>query len=100
MVQLATSPRPEQRIWAAKALSTCDGLTNPEVMQSLIKAAKTDSDASVRSACVHCIGHMNVCTTAVLTAVQAMRNDSDPQVRAEVDQCLRQLGETSTMRIR
>jgi HEAT repeat protein len=100
MVQLATSPRAEQRIWAAKALSTCDGLTNPEVMQSLIRAAKTDSDAGVRAACVHCIGQMNVCTTSVLTAVQEMRIDRDPQVRAEVDQCLRQLGEASTMRIR
>jgi hypothetical protein len=100
MVQLATSQRPEQRIWAAKALSTCDGLTNPEIMQSLIKAAKTDADANVRAACVHCIGQMNVCTTSVMKAVQEMRNDRDQQVRAEVDQCLRQLGEASTMRIR
>ncbi len=96
---LQNSPGAQQRIWAAVTLSTCDGWTNPDVMDALVKAAKSDTDATVRATCVRCLGRMNVCTLPVLTAVQEMKKDHDPQVRVEVDAALRQLGEVGPMQM-
>jgi hypothetical protein len=100
MVVLHTGAGAQQRIWAAQTLSSCDGWTNPEVMQALVKSARSDSDAGVRAACVRSIGRMNVCTLPVITAMQEMKSDRDPQVRAEVDQALRQLGEVGALQMR
>jgi hypothetical protein len=96
---LQNGPSAQQRIWAATALSTCDGWTNPDVMQALVKAARTDTDPAVRAACVRCIGRMNVCTLPVMTAVQEMKADRDPTVRAEADLALRQLGEMGSVQM-
>jgi hypothetical protein len=100
MTVLRTGATAQQRIWAATTLSTCDGWTNPTVMEALIKAARADADPTVRAACVRCISRMNVCTLPVMSAVQEMKRDRDPQVRAEVDLAIRQLGEIGSVQMR
>ncbi len=97
---LQAGSRPEQRIWAAQTLGACDGWTNPDVMEALVKAARGDSHTAVRAACVRCLGRMSVNTLPVLTALQEMNGDRDLGVRAESEQALHQLTESGPLQVR
>jgi hypothetical protein len=85
---LSESPHPEYRVWAADNLATVDGWTNPEVVQALARAARTDQTPSVRAACVRTLGRMRCATMPVLSAIQSAKGDPDPRVRQEADQAL------------
>jgi len=85
---LGESPHPEYRVWAADNLATVDGWTNPDVVQALARAARTDQTPAVRAACVRTLGRMRCATMPVMSAVQGAKADPDPRVRQEADQAL------------
>ncbi len=92
MQALRDSPYPAQREWAANTLGTYDWRAHPEVVQVLLSAAQQDAAATVRSACVYSLAHMNAASEPVMSVLYGLRNDGDPRVRQEVDQALVRLG--------
>ena len=88
MSTLQNALYPSQRERAAQALSACNWKANPEVVAALLLAAREDPAATVRSACVRCLGKMNVSTPGVTTALQGLRADADAQVRQALDEVL------------
>jgi hypothetical protein len=92
VAMLQAGQSPQQREWAANALAGVDGWNSPKVVQALVAAARADADPTVRAACLHTLGRMNVRTLPVVACAQALKSDSDPRVRAEAEQTLRLLG--------
>jgi hypothetical protein len=88
---LRDSLYPSQREWAAESLATLDWRSNPQVVQALLTAAKDDPAATVRAACVHCLGKMKVNTVPVVTTVESLKADPDPRVRHAVDEAMASL---------
>jgi hypothetical protein len=89
---LRDSAYPDQREQAADSLAGCDGWTNPQVVQTLVHAAKNDEAPLVRAACLRTLARMDVRTMPVLAVVQAGKGDADPRVRYEAEQALTKLG--------
>jgi hypothetical protein len=87
---------PSQREWAAQSLATVDWRNNPQVVEALIRGAKDDPAATVRAACVHCLGKMHVNTVPVVNTVQGLKSDSDPRVRTAVEEALASLVPSSS----
>jgi hypothetical protein len=85
---LRDSLYPSQREWAADRLSLHDWRVEPQVLDSLMTAAREDPAPMVRAGCVRSLGKMKANTVPVVAVIQAMRGDSDPRVREEVDQAL------------
>ena len=76
------------REWAAEELGKCDWRTQPEVLNTLMSAARSDPAPMVRACCVKSLARMKANTLPVVQTVQALKNDSDPRVRAEVERAL------------
>jgi hypothetical protein len=89
---LRESPYPAQREWAANSLATYDWRGHPELVQSLLIAAKQDPAATVRAASVYSLGRLNAASEPVVSTLRSLRNDSDARVRQEVEQTLVRLG--------
>jgi hypothetical protein len=88
---LHTSIYPEARENAVNALQNVNWQTNPQVVQSLLAAARQDESPAVRAACVRCLAKLNVNTVPVVSTVQALRADADPRVQYEAEQALARL---------
>jgi hypothetical protein len=92
LVTLRDHLLPSRRQVAAETLSTSDWHRHPEVVTALVQAAREDPAASVRAACVRCLGRMSANTEPVLAALQALKADPDPDVRHEAEAALAVLG--------
>jgi len=79
---------PSEREMAVDQLRQCDWKNQPEVVEALTKAAKSDPAATVRAACVRALVRMKVNTVPVVAVLMAMKNDTDLRVRQEVEQAL------------
>jgi hypothetical protein len=88
---LKDSLYPSQREYAAECLSGFDWHTHPQVVDSLLTAAKQDPAASVRAGCVRCLAKMHVDNLAMMNTLQALKMDTDPRVRAEAESALAQM---------
>jgi hypothetical protein len=85
---LRDSLYPSQREWAADRLALHDWRVEPQVLDSLLTAAREDPAPMVRAGCVRSLAKMRANTVPVVAVVQALRGDADPRVREEVDQAL------------
>ena len=85
---LRTSPYHEYRAWAAENLCSVDGWTNPDVVQALATAARSDKTPTVRAECVEALGKMRCGTMVVLNTMQAAKADPDRRVRKEAELAL------------
>jgi hypothetical protein len=92
---LRESDFPSQREWAAEQLAL-NARSNPEVVQSLVLAARTDPAPMVRVCCVRSLVKMQANTVPVVTAVQELKHDTDPRVRDAVGEALTAFGVTPT----
>src|SRR5262249_6560152 len=79
---------PSEREMAVDQLACCDWKRQPEVVDGLTTAARTDPAATVRAACVRALAKMKCNTVPVVAALVAMKNDNDLRVRQEVEQAL------------
>jgi hypothetical protein len=86
MLQNGTSP--EHREWAANYLSTVDWHSHPEIVPSLLTAARTDTAAAVRAQCIRCLVRMQANTLPVVNALRDLKADSDSHVRQEAEEGL------------
>src|SRR5258708_35836378 len=82
---------PLQREWAANQLAELDWRTQPQVVDSLVQAAKDDPAASVRAGCIHGLARMNVGTPPVIAAISSLRTDPDARVQHEASQAMAKL---------
>lgn len=89
---LRTSVNPFQREWAVESLATTDCRGNPDVVPTLVKSAREDAAATVRTACVRRLTAMNVNTPQVVATFQALKSDPDPRVQNAAAQGLVKLG--------
>src|SRR5262249_1564894 len=74
------------REWAAMSLANVDVRQNPQAIDALVVAARNDGAATVRAACVHSLGQLNVGAPVLQPVLEALRADADPRVRMEVEQ--------------
>jgi hypothetical protein len=79
---------PSERELAVEQLRRCDWRQQPEVIEALTKAAKSDPAPTVRAACVRALAKMKVNTVPVVAALVSLKEDSDLRVRQEVEQAL------------
>lgn len=86
--QLRDSLLPSEREMAAERLARADWRNEPQVVQALLTAAKTDPAPVVRACCVRSLGKMKVNLVPVLQAVQSLKSDGDLRVQQEVEQTL------------
>lgn len=86
--QLRDSLLPSEREMAAERLARVDWRNEPQVVQALLTAAKTDPAPVVRACCVRSLGKMKVNLVPVLQAVQSLKSDGDLRVQQEVEQTL------------
>jgi hypothetical protein len=93
---LRQSAYPEQRAWAAENVTYFDWTVSPEIVETLVLAARKDSAPSVRVACLRSLAKMNVQTGPVVATVRALKTDADPHVRSEADLALTRLGGSQT----
>jgi hypothetical protein len=89
---------PSHREMAAERLGELNWRVQPQVVESLMKAAREDPAASVRAACVHALAHMQANTAAVVAAMRDLKTDSDPHVRQEAEEALATLGQDAGVR--
>jgi hypothetical protein len=89
---------PSQREMAAEHLAELNWRVQPQVVESLMKAAKEDPAATVRAACVRALAHMQVNTAEVVAAMRDLKTDRDPHVRQEAEEALGALGQDSGVR--
>ena len=87
---LRDSIYPEEREKAAEALGAFDGWSNPNAVQALIEAARSDAAPTVRAASLHSLTRMNIHSAPVASVAQALKTDPDPRVRIEAAQALQQ----------
>ena len=73
---------------AVDQLVRCDWKRQPEVVEALTRAARTDPAAAVRAACVRGLAKMKCNTVPVVVAVTALKSDPDLRVRQEAEQAL------------
>jgi HEAT repeat protein len=85
---LRDSILPSEREMAVDQLLRCDWRQQPEVLDAVVKAARTDPAAVVRAACVRALGKMKANTVPVVATVTALKDDPDIRVRQEVEQAL------------
>jgi hypothetical protein len=85
---LRNSVMPSEREMAVDRLSRRSWQAEPEVVNALVTAAKTDPAPLVRASCVRALGTMKVNTVPVVQAVQALKTDTDVRVREAADQAL------------
>jgi hypothetical protein len=79
---------PSEREWAAEQLGKCDWHSEPEAVEALLMAARSDPAPMVRVACVHALGRMKVNTLPVIQTLQGLKADADLRVRNEVEQVM------------
>jgi hypothetical protein len=87
---LKNSLLPSQREWAAEYLSRLDWRRHPEVLSALTTAARDDPAATVRLACVRCLGRMDVSADLLRSTLTALQNDPSAEVRTAAAQVLGQ----------
>jgi hypothetical protein len=85
---------PSHREWAADNLAVLDGHKHPQVVEALLKAAKEDPAATVRTGCIRGLGTMHANNPAVLAALEHLKSDASPQVSQEANRVLAQLAGT------
>jgi hypothetical protein len=83
---------PSQREMAAEQLGELNWRMQPQVVESLTKAAREDPAATVRAACVRALARMQANTAEVVAAVRDLKNDRDARVRQEAEEALGTLG--------
>jgi hypothetical protein len=98
LVTLRDSLYPSQREMAAEHLGELNAHGQPQVVQSLMRAARADPAPSVRAACVRALGHMKANSAEVIAFVRDLKNDRDPRIRAEAEEALHALGVAVTPR--
>lgn len=76
------------REWAADMLANIDWRTNPQAVDALVLACRTDPAAPVRQACVRSLATMRANTINVVNTIQALRLDGDMRVQREAEQAL------------
>jgi hypothetical protein len=79
---------PSQREAAADQLGQSDWRREPEVVQALVTAARSDPAPMVRACCVRTLARMRVNTMPAVSAVQELKQDADPRVRQAVEEAL------------
>ena len=97
---LRTSPYHEYREWAAQNLCTVDGWSNPDVVQALATAARSDQTPTVRAECVKTLGKIRCGTMVVLNTMQAAKVDPDSRVRKEAEKALQLITGVDTAGLR
>lgn len=88
---LRSNANPEQREWAAYNLAAINWQANPQAVDALLTAARKDSAAMVRAACIRSLARMGVQTMPVIGTLQELQADADPRVQQEARQALEQL---------
>ena len=94
LAKLQDSLYPSEREAAAEQLSELSWRGQPQVVASLMKAARDDPAATVRAACLHALAHMKVDTKETLALVRKLQSDHDPRVRQEAEEALNALGDS------
>ena len=92
MQMLRDSDFPSQREWAAEQLSDLNWRTNPQVVQVLLTAARSDPAPMVRACCVRSLMKMQVNTVPAVSTIQALKSDADPRVRDAVAEAMISFG--------
>jgi hypothetical protein len=85
---LHNSIYPSEREMAADALAGVDARRQPEVVQALVTAARTDPAPLVRVGAVRSLARMRISSEPVITAIKGLKDDPDPRVRQAANQCL------------
>lgn len=94
LAALKDSLCPSQRETAAEQLSEVNWRSQPQVVASLMKAARDDPAATVRAACVHALAQMKVNTPGAVALVRDLKSDRDPRVRQEAEEALTTLSDS------
>jgi hypothetical protein len=79
---------PSQREWAADRLSSLDWHIQPEVVEGLVSAGRTDPAPLVRAGCLRALGRMNATCGPAIALARDLRNDADMRVRQEAEMTL------------
>jgi hypothetical protein len=87
---------PSHREWAADNLAVLDWHKHPQVVEALMKAAKEDPAATVRTGCIRGLGTMNVNNPAVVAMLEGLKSDTSPQVVQEANRVLTQFAANKT----
>jgi hypothetical protein len=88
LLVLRSSLYPSQREWAADRLTGCDWRANPQMVEELAAAARSDAAPLVRVGCLRALAKLHCTGPAALAAAFDLRNDSDSRVRQEAEQTL------------
>ena len=88
MSTLKTSLYPAHREWAAIQLSNLDWRRNPQILQSLLTAAKEDPAAKVRVGCIKALVRMQVNRPLIAGTLESLKADVDPRVREAAQEAL------------
>jgi hypothetical protein len=94
LAKLKDSLYPSERETAAEQLSEMNGRPQPQVVESLMKSARSDPAATVRVACVHALTHMKANPPEVAKLARDLKSDRDPRVRQEAEETLNALGDS------
>lgn len=94
LARLKDSMYPSERETAAEHLSEVNWHSQPQVVASLMKAAREDPAATVRAACVHALAQMKVNTPGAVALVRDLKSDRDPRVRQEAEEALSALSDS------
>src|SRR5205085_331344 len=89
---LRDSAYPEQREWAAERLAVVSPHQYPQVLQTVLKAAREDPTAMVQVACIRSLVAMGGHGQDVTAVLETLKHAGDPRVRFEADQALTRLG--------
>jgi hypothetical protein len=88
---LRESLYPAERETAVIALANQDLRAQPDTIQALVTAARSDPAGTVRAACVRCLARQQLNNEQVVNTFNDLKNDQDPRVRLEVEQALAQM---------
>jgi HEAT repeat protein len=100
LMTLRGSLYPSQREWAADRLKSCDWKAEPQVVEGLIAAARTDPAPLVRVGCLKALAKMHAASEAAVAVATELKNDADARVRLEAEQTLAELQAVRQMRAR
>jgi HEAT repeat protein len=98
MATLKDNLYPSQRELAVEQLAGLNWHQHPQVVDSIMTAAKDDPAATVRAACVHALAQMQVNTAQVAALMQTLQDDREFCVRQEATEALKTLGVASAPR--
>jgi hypothetical protein len=99
LMTLRTSLYPSQREWAADRLTSSDWRTQPQVIDGLVAAARSDPAPLVRAGCLRALARMHATCEPSLAVASELKGDADTRVRQEAEQTLKVLQTNAPRRV-